>query len=134
MTRTSNTLPPQKSSTARKRAGRKLAGIDFRIYYRPGTKNGKPDALSWYWEYRPEKGASENQPITTVLQKTYFTGSVSRYEVIFVCSSDLLGSLLARRWSKEFEEQVKEAGERDREYQQTLKELEVVWTEYTLDD
>jgi len=33
-----------------------LADIDFRIYYRPGTQNGKPDALSRRSEYRPEKG------------------------------------------------------------------------------
>jgi len=45
-----------------------LAGIDFRIYYRPGTQNGKPDTLSRHSEYRPEKGGMENQPITTVLQ------------------------------------------------------------------
>jgi len=44
-----------------------LAGIDFQIYYRPGTQNGKPDALSRCSEYRPEKGGVENQPITTVL-------------------------------------------------------------------
>jgi len=34
----------------------KLSGIDFRIYYRPGNRNGKPDALSRRLEYRPEKG------------------------------------------------------------------------------
>jgi len=28
------------------RWAQELAGIDFRIYYRPGTQNGKPDALS----------------------------------------------------------------------------------------
>jgi len=45
-----------------------LAGIDFRIHYRPGTQNGKPDALSRRTEYCPEKGGVENQPITTVLR------------------------------------------------------------------
>jgi len=30
-----------------------LSGIDFRIYYRPGNRNGKPDALSRRSEYRP---------------------------------------------------------------------------------
>ena len=44
-----------------------LAGIDFRIHYRPGPQNGKPDALSRRTEYRPEKGWIEDQPITTVL-------------------------------------------------------------------
>jgi len=38
------------------RWAQELAGIDFRIYYRPGTQNGKPDALSRRLEYRPEKG------------------------------------------------------------------------------
>ena len=33
-----------------------LAGINFRIYYQPGTQNGKPDTLSRRLEYRPEKG------------------------------------------------------------------------------
>ena len=30
-----------------------LSGIDFRIYYRPGNGNGKPDALSRRSDYRP---------------------------------------------------------------------------------
>ena len=38
------------------RWAQELAGVDFRIYYRPGTQNGKPDALSRRSEYRPEKG------------------------------------------------------------------------------
>jgi len=33
-----------------------LASIDFRIYYRPETQNGKPDTLSRRSEYCPEKG------------------------------------------------------------------------------
>jgi len=55
----------------RRQAGwaQELAGINFRIYYQPGMKNGKPDALSRRSEYRPEKGGVENQPITTVLGK-----------------------------------------------------------------
>jgi len=44
-----------------------LAGINFRIYYRPRSQNGKLDALSRHSEYRPEKGGVENQPIMTVL-------------------------------------------------------------------
>jgi len=42
------------------RWAQELAGIDFCIYYRPGTQNGKPDALSRRSEYRPEKGGIEN--------------------------------------------------------------------------
>jgi hypothetical protein len=57
------------------RWAQELAGIDFKIYYRPGSQNGKPDALSRRSEYRPEKGGSENQPITTVLHKKHFAPS-----------------------------------------------------------
>jgi len=38
------------------RWAQELAGVDFKIYYRPGTQNGKPDTLSRRPEYRPEKG------------------------------------------------------------------------------
>jgi len=38
------------------RWAQELAGIDFQIYYHPGTQNGKPDALSRRPEYRPERG------------------------------------------------------------------------------
>jgi len=33
-----------------------LAGYDFKIGYRPGSQNGKPDALSRQPEYHPLKG------------------------------------------------------------------------------
>ena len=36
------------------RWAQELAGVDFRIYYRPGTQNGKPDTLSRRSEYYPE--------------------------------------------------------------------------------
>ena len=54
------------------RWAQELAGIDFRIYYRPGSQNGKPDTLSRRSEYRPEKGGVENQPVMTVLGKKTF--------------------------------------------------------------
>ena len=54
------------------RWAQELAGIDFRIYYQPGTQNGKPDALSRRSEYHPEKGGVENQPIMTVLRESHF--------------------------------------------------------------
>jgi len=83
------------------RWAQELAGIDFCIYYRPGTKNGKPDALSRRSEYRPEKGGVGNQPITTVLQKNHFA-EPERQGCSFICSSARLASLPERRWSKEF--------------------------------
>jgi len=57
------------------RWAQELAGIDFKIYYHPGTQNGKPDALSRRSEYRPEKGGVENQPVTTVLGKNHLRGA-----------------------------------------------------------
>ena len=42
------------------RWAQELAGINFKIFYRPGSQNSKPDALSRHPEYRPEKGGVEN--------------------------------------------------------------------------
>jgi hypothetical protein len=55
------------------RWAQELAGYDFKIFYRPGSANGKPDALSRRSEYRPKKGGgsaeeNENQPIHRVLR------------------------------------------------------------------
>ena len=108
-----------------------LAGIDFKIYYRPGSKNGKPDALSRRPEYRPEKGGDENQPITTVLSKEHFANeeyrvsaiSSSRAGSIFLVSSARLTSIPAMAWSEEFREMVRKASLKDAGYQKALKEL-----------
>jgi len=101
------------------RWAQELAGINFRIYYRPGTKNGKPDALSRRSEYRPEKGGVENQPIMTVLGKNHFKERLSR---TFVCSSARIASLLERKWSEEFLARVKEEGKKDEAYAQAMKQ------------
>jgi hypothetical protein len=45
-----------------------LDGYDFQIIYRPGVKNGKPDALSRRAEHRPEKGGQNYQPVEQVLK------------------------------------------------------------------
>jgi len=50
-----------------------LAGYEFKIVYRPGTQNGKPDVLSRWLEYHPLKGEgsteeNENQPIDRLLR------------------------------------------------------------------
>jgi len=55
------------------RWAQELAGYDFKIFYRPGSANGKPDALSRCSEYCPKKGGgsieeNENQPIHQVLR------------------------------------------------------------------
>jgi len=101
------------------RWAQELAGIDFKIYYRPGTRNGKPDALSRRSEYRPEKGGVENQPITTVLGKNHFEQCLTRS---FICSSARLVSLLERRWMEEFLAEVREEGKKDEAYEQAKKQ------------
>jgi len=115
------------------RWAQELAGIDFRIYYRPGNWNGKPDALSRRSEFSPEKGGSENQPITTVLQKDNFA-EPDRRESTFICSSTRFASLPPWQWSEEFAEEVRKAGRKDKEYQDTVKELEAVVGNAALND
>ena len=103
------------------RWAQELAGIDFRIYYRPGTKNRKPDTLSRRSEYRPEKGGIENQPITTFLGKNNFKEGLTRS---LICFSAHLTSLPTRKWDKEFLAKVRKEGGKDEEYRQNRDQLE----------
>jgi len=103
------------------RWAQELAGVDFRIYYRPGTQNGKPDALSRRSEYRPEKGGIENQPITAVLQESHFA-EPNRQGQSFICSSARLASLPSRKWSEDFLAKVREEGKKDEAYKQARKQ------------
>jgi len=96
------------------RWAQELAGINFRIYYRPGTQNGKPDTLSRRSEYRHEKGGVEKQPMTTVLGKNHFE---ERLTWSFICSSARLASLPERRWAEEFLASVREEGKKDEAYE-----------------
>ena len=109
------------------RWAQELDGIDFRIYYRPGTQNGKPDALSRRSEYRLEKGGIENQQITAVLQtKNLDQESLGeRKNVSFICSSARLASLPARKWNEGFLQKVREEGRKDAAYQKKKKEAEL---------
>ena len=43
------------------RWAQRLADYNFKIIYRPGTRGGKPDALSRRREYRPEEGAEHRK-------------------------------------------------------------------------
>ena len=52
------------------RWAQELAGYDFKIYFRPGKKNGKADYLSRRPEHRPEKGEDGKQ--VTILQEKHF--------------------------------------------------------------
>jgi len=96
-----------------------LVGIDFKIYYQPGTQNGKPDALSRRSEYHPEKGGVENQPIMTVLGKNHFGERMGRS---FICSSARMASLHATKWSEEFLTDVRVEGKKDGAYKQAKKQ------------
>ena len=117
------------------RWAQELAGIDFKIYYRPGVKNGKPDALSRRPEYRPEKGGGEDQPITTVLHPRHFAASTDqpittvlhpRHSAAstFIVSAARLGSIPAVKWSQDFLTLVREAGKEDEEYGKAVRLLE----------
>jgi len=115
------------------RWAQELAGIDFRIYYRPGTQNGKPDALSRRSAYRPEKGGIENQPITTVLGKRHLAETdftePDRQKRTFICSSPRLGSLPTRKWSPAFLNEIQKAAGNDPLYQEARKEVEAALAE-----
>jgi len=52
------------------RWAQKLCGFNFKIVYRPGTKGGKPDALSSRPEYRPEERATYREH--QILQPQHF--------------------------------------------------------------
>jgi transposase InsO family protein len=97
------------------RWAQELAGIDFKIFYRPGSSNGKPDALSRRPEYRPEKGGDEDQPITTVLHPRHFANGVS-----FIVSAARMSSIPAIKWAPDFLSEVREAGKEDQEYVRLL--------------
>jgi hypothetical protein len=108
-----------------------LAGIDFKICYRPGSQNGKPDALSRCSEYRPPKGGSEEQPIQTVLQKKDFeTQTKSPDTQIDYTEENVLitaTKLPYKRWvnwDKNFLEEVKEEALKDEDYKEAMKSLE----------
>jgi hypothetical protein len=86
-----------------------LASMDFKILYRKGTSNGKPDALLRYLEYYPEKGGGEDQPIQTMLNEKHF-GTISAISTggegtVFCCSAVQLAYLAisVSKWTKEFE-------------------------------
>jgi hypothetical protein len=106
-----------------------LAGVDFKIYYRKGTSDGKPDALSRRPEYCPEKGGGEDRLIQTVLNEKHF-GTISAISTggegtVFCCSAVQLAYLTTSvsKWMKEFEQEIREAGQQDAAYYQALEEL-----------
>jgi len=114
------------------RWAQELAGIDFSIYYRPGTQNGKPDALSRRSECRPEKGWVENQPITTVLGEKHFGNLGAGRVSSFICSSARLASLPARKWNSAFLEDVRKTAREDPQYRMARRQAETAGMEAAL--
>jgi len=51
-----------------------LASFNFKIIYRPGSRSGKPDALSRRPEYRPEEGAEHTEQ--SILKPEHFSMSL----------------------------------------------------------
>jgi len=51
-----------------------LANFNFKIIYRPGSRGGKPDALSRRPEYRLEEGATHREQ--TILKPEHFQVSL----------------------------------------------------------
>jgi hypothetical protein len=86
-----------------------LGGMDFKIFYRKGTSNGKPDALSRCPEYYPEKGGGGDQQTQTILSEKNFDMisaiSTGGDGMVFCCSAVQLEylSTLLTKWMKEFE-------------------------------
>jgi len=56
------------------RWAQELTNYNFKIVYRPGSRGGKPDALSRRPDYRPEEGARHSEE--TILKSEYFQISI----------------------------------------------------------
>jgi hypothetical protein len=99
-----------------------LAGMDFKIFYRKGTSNGKQDALWRHPEYHPEKGGGGDQQMQTILSQKHFDTilaiSTGGDEIVFCCSAVQLEYLSTSltKWTKECEQEVRQAGKEDAAY------------------
>jgi hypothetical protein len=103
--------------------------MDFKIFYSKGTSNGKPDALSRWPEYCPEKGGGGDQQIQTILSEKHFDMisaiSMGGDGMVFCYSAVQLEYLSTSltKWTKEFEQEVRQAGKEDTAYQQAMEDL-----------
>jgi len=57
-----------------------LASLNFKIIYRPGSRSGKPDALSRRPEYCPEEGAEHTEQ--SILKPEHFLISLVQDELV----------------------------------------------------
>src|SRR5437588_11126711 len=71
-------LTTNKWSGRQIRCAQTLTEFNFKIVYRPGTRGGKPDALSRWPEYRPEEGAAHSE--LSILKPEHFQISIVRGE------------------------------------------------------
>jgi hypothetical protein len=62
----------KKLSRRQARWAEKIAPFRFRIHYRPGEKNGKPDALTRRPEFAMEGGVMGEQPVKQLLSAEQF--------------------------------------------------------------
>ena len=60
-----------------------MCGFNFKIVHRPGTKGGKPDALSRRPEYRPEEGATHREQ--QIMQPKHF----GKFQIAVVWGSNI---------------------------------------------
>jgi hypothetical protein len=97
--------------------------MDCKIFYRKGISNGKPDALSRHPEYCPRMGVGGDQQIQTILSEKHFDTilaiSMGGDGMVFCCSAVQLEylSISLTKWTKEFEQEVRQAGTEDVAYQ-----------------
>lgn len=85
--------------------------------------------LSRLPQHRPEKGESKNQPITTILQEKHFPSKIAalttkardQESLSVLLASARLCSIPIIKWTAEFTDKVRKAGESDPEYQSHLK-------------
>jgi hypothetical protein len=125
ITRCSSTSQQPNYSIAGKRVGRENSPVS--ISKSSSAPVPKTVSQMLYPGVRStEKGGSENQPITTILHPTHFSGRISAAGpgTIYIYSGAQLGGIPVRKWNEEFTELVRMAGQEDNKYSKARRELE----------
>jgi transposase InsO family protein len=130
------------------RWAQELAGVDFKIYFRPGRQNTKADALSRRSEHRLEKGG-DGQPITTILKPQNIDHSYSDNHAgsaalppvssggdgtQFIISAVRIASIPLTQWTEEFLDEVRKAAKHDPQYSEGLQAATEGQTRREIDD
>jgi hypothetical protein len=97
------------------RWAQELSSYDFKIIYRKGSSNGKPDALSRRSEYRPEEGGNLGEFVDTVLKPYHI--DLESIKDRFVASVQRLAALPSIKFTEDLLDQVREAAAKDLNYQ-----------------